>query len=34
VAIVMAGLSLDRKSAEVRLAASGGRISEALKILR
>ncbi len=32
VAIVMAGLSLDRKAAETRLAASSGRISEALKV--
>jgi N-acetylmuramic acid 6-phosphate etherase len=31
VAIVMARLSLDRGSAEARLAAAGGRISEALK---
>jgi N-acetylmuramic acid 6-phosphate etherase len=31
VAIVMAGLSVDRKSAETCLAASGGRIAEALK---
>jgi N-acetylmuramic acid 6-phosphate etherase len=31
VAIVMARLSLDRDSAETRLAASGGRVSEALK---
>jgi N-acetylmuramic acid 6-phosphate etherase len=32
VAIVMARLSLDRDSAETRLAGSGGRVSEALKI--
>ncbi len=31
VAIVMARLSLDRKSAETRLAAAGGRIAEAIK---
>jgi N-acetylmuramic acid 6-phosphate etherase len=31
VAIVMARLSVDRESAEARLAAAGGRISEALK---
>jgi N-acetylmuramic acid 6-phosphate etherase len=31
VAIVMALLSLDRKAAEIRLAAAGGRIAEALK---
>jgi N-acetylmuramic acid 6-phosphate etherase len=31
VAIMMARLSLDRESAETRLAAAGGRISDALK---
>ena len=31
VAVVMARLSLDRKSAEIRLAAAGGRIAEALR---
>jgi N-acetylmuramic acid 6-phosphate (MurNAc-6-P) etherase len=31
VAILMARLSLDRAAAEARLAAAGGRISEALK---